>query len=279
MSESLPSIDKGVVLETLAAQQPLTGMAPPGIQQLVIVRAGDSMTIGIGPLVLDQPGVVSGEELFWGQAEQRRCIIAATSPGTLVRAVRPSAAAAEPTDAADRNRIVKASTKLRSGRNGQPVVTIPERVRPGYIPIPDGAVDVDLSQLDTRDSGIADPEPGMLYLVVAEHYERKQQYETALLFLPIHRVASDLTVLNLSGQDGTYEQPLLTPLNRQGRILTSLPTHRHLSPYIEQLDGTEAITRECRTNVAHGANLTVESLLSAIDRLVEFGGLAIAARQ
>lgn len=272
MARELPHIEIDEILAALHSQQPLTGIAPPGVQQIVTVRDGDSLTIGLHQLVQSQPGVIEQEELFWGTDESRGCVCFATSREALINAIADSSA--DINDPSIRTKVVDASSSLYSGRNGELVTTIPRDVHPSYVPLPDGArSQIDVQEIPTPD--IPDPSPGMIYLLIAQHYNGKSRQESVFFLLPIYQVAELLTPTNIKGEGSKFQQPLITQSDHQARVLLGLTTGpSRLREYHQALQKTKEVTPEIEAAVVHSGSLTAEYLCDVINRLENIGGAA-----
>lgn len=275
MARELPHIEIDEVLAALHNQQPLTGIAPPGVQQIVTVRDGDSLTIGLHQLVQSQPGVIEQEELFWGTDESRECVCFATSREALIDAIADSSANIN--DPAVRTKMVDASSSLYSGRNGELVTTIPRDVHPSYVPLPDGArSQIDVQEIPTPD--IPDPSPGMIYLLVAQRYNGESRQESVFFLLPIYKIAELLTPTNIKGDGSVFQQPLITQSDHQARVLLGLTTGpSELAEYYETLQGTNEVTPQIEDAIVHSGSMTAKYLCAVINRLENVGGAAFIA--
>lgn len=272
----VPTVDIRDALDVLDRRSTPSGISPPGVQQLVTVRDGGSMSFGLGPLMQSQPGVVEGEELWWGADEARSCLVAATSRDCLLRALSD---ADNPRDPTTRKKHVDADSSIYAGRNGELTTTIPKAARPSHVPIPDGAADlIDPASIPTPD--VPDPEPGMYYVAVAEHYAIGSRQETAFLFLSVPRLASDITLANLRGDGEQYAQPLLTTNDHQARVLCRLGgDHRELSAYRDRLETCDSLPDDIERTLLHGdGSLPPVAVRNALDRLKRLGGAALLSQ-
>jgi len=278
---SLTDIDWESMMEAFEEQPSISGAVPPGIQQIGYVRNGDTFSIGVGPLMRRQPGVEVGDEMLWAQNTPFGCLLTATSEEAAMEAIRyhhsGEAPVLEPGQRANRRRFIKGRTKLSQGRDSDHFLRIPEQVKPSYVPIPDGAIDVDVEALAARTVDIPDPSAGMIYVVVAEHFETDSGRETAFLLLPVHRVATDLTALNIAGDDNRYAQPLVTTTATQARTLATLDDHRHVRPHVRRLRGADTVPDPTRAALLHGEEFDPRFVLDTVERLIRIGGFAMAA--
>ncbi len=270
----LPDFDPEALLDALRARPRPDGFPPAGVQQLATVRDGDSLRVGLRGRTLDQPGVVKGGRLHWGIDRDREWFVAATDAEALAKAVSSG-----PDRRPDDGRV-EATTSLSADRNGGLKTTVPSALDHGSVPVPDGAVDVDLEAVRER-MGIAGPvvdppAPGRCYLLVAERFRADGRRAVALSFLTPVRVAESLTPATVADGGGTFAGPLLTADDRQAEVLIDLPRSRRLGDRLDRI--AEPTGDDARAAVAGDPDADPSVIAAAVERLARAGATARLAR-